>query len=82
MAKKIILKENPQNRIEIKGELKFQSLDLEVARFSMAANQNIVFGRRIDIPADVIRKAVEPETFNPEVHKIKGTFGFLIEIEK
>jgi len=69
-------------KIVIKGDMEQITLDSLVCRMSMADNENLVLGKRIDIPAELIRDAVAPDEFDREKHEIVGTYSFTVEVRE
>ena len=75
-------KDKKEPDIEIRGDLTFNSLDVEVARFSMESHESIILGKRLDIPAALIQEAAGGKGFDPTVHEVTGKFSLEIDVKE
>ena len=73
--------EKKQKEIKITGNVNFNSIDGQVARLSLEDNEAITFGKRLDIPAELIQKAIDEE-FDPNFYEVTGKYLIVLHVSK
>lgn len=67
---------------EIKVSAKCTNVDPLVARFSLDDHKDIVFGKRIDLPAELVQKMCQPDGFDPARHNVTADVAITVKVDK